>query len=153
MSVFARHADCHFGGIPRVDSARISKQRLCADRFNHAYRSRRKKCHLIISFAKTEYEKGKSISEAALAGARIRIRPILMTSFAFFWLLPLWLASGSGSVSRMTLGTVVLGVCWGRPAWTSLLCRSLFQLFERLAVRFSKKSREEHAPKPPEPNG
>jgi hypothetical protein len=56
---------------------------------------------LIISFAKTEYEKGKSISDAALAGARIRLRPILMTSFAFILgCLPLWFASGSGGVSR-----------------------------------------------------
>src|ERR1044071_3489313 len=56
---------------------------------------------LIVAFAKTEYEKGKSIAGAALAGARIRLRPILMTSFAFILgCLPLWLASGSGGVSR-----------------------------------------------------
>ncbi len=65
---------------------------------------------LIVAFAKTEYEKGKSLREAALTGARIRLRPILMTSFAFILgCVPLWVASGSGGISRQTLGTVVVG--------------------------------------------
>jgi HAE1 family hydrophobic/amphiphilic exporter-1 len=109
---------------------------------------------LIISFAKTEYEKGKSISDAALAGARIRIRPILMTSFAFILgCLPLWFASGSGGVSRMTLGTVVIGGMLGATCVDIFIVPVTFSVVERLAARFSKKSREEHAPKPPEPNG
>jgi len=50
---------------------------------------------LIVEYAKTEVEKGKSLTEAALIGARIRLRPILMTSFAFvFGCLPLWFATG-----------------------------------------------------------
>ncbi len=65
---------------------------------------------LIVEFAKTEYERGKSLIDAALIGARIRLRPILMTSFAFvLGCVPLWLASGSGGVSRQTMGTVVIG--------------------------------------------
>jgi HAE1 family hydrophobic/amphiphilic exporter-1 len=109
---------------------------------------------LIISFAKTEYEKGKSISDAALAGARIRIRPILMTSFAFILgCLPLWFASGSGGVSRMTLGTVVIGGMLGATCVDIFIVPVTFSVVERLAARFSKKSREEYAPKPPEPNG
>ena len=52
---------------------------------------------LIVEFAKAEVERGKSLIEAALTGARIRLRPILMTSFAFvFGCLPLWFATGSG---------------------------------------------------------
>src|SRR5208283_792464 len=52
---------------------------------------------LIVEFAKTEVERGKSLTEAALTGARIRLRPILMTSFAFvFGCIPLWFATGSG---------------------------------------------------------
>jgi len=52
----------------------------------------------------------KSLTEAALTGARIRLRPIIMTSFAFvLGCVPLWIASGSGGVSRQTMGTTVIG--------------------------------------------
>src|SRR5208282_6291915 len=55
---------------------------------------------LIVEFAKREFEHGKSLAEAALTGARIRLRPILMTSFAFvFGCIPLWFATGSGGMS------------------------------------------------------
>src|SRR3989442_3312482 len=65
---------------------------------------------LIVEFAKDEYEKGKPLVDAALTGARIRLRPILMTSFAFILgCVPLWIASGAGAVSRRILGTVVIG--------------------------------------------
>ena len=65
---------------------------------------------LIVEFAKTNYEHGQSISEAALNAARLRFRPIVMTAFAFiFGCLPLWTAAGAGSVSRRILGTVVIG--------------------------------------------
>ncbi len=65
---------------------------------------------LIVEFARLEYEKGKPLIEATLAGARLRLRPILMTSFAFiFGSMPLWFASGAGAVSRRILGTVVVG--------------------------------------------
>lgn len=65
---------------------------------------------LIVEFAKDEYEKGKSLAEAALAGAKLRLRPILMTAFAFILgTMPLALASGSGAVSRRILGTTVIG--------------------------------------------
>jgi HAE1 family hydrophobic/amphiphilic exporter-1 len=109
---------------------------------------------LIISFAKIEYEKGKPITEAALTGARIRLRPILMTSFAFILgCLPLWLASGSGGVSRQTLGTVVIGGMLGATFVDIFIVPVTFSVVEKVAARFSKKTREEHAPKPPEPNG
>jgi HAE1 family hydrophobic/amphiphilic exporter-1 len=109
---------------------------------------------LIISFAKTEYEKGKPIAEAALTGARIRLRPILMTSFAFILgCLPLWLASGSGGVSRQTLGTVVIGGMLGATLVDIFIVPVTFSVVEKVAARFSKKTSEEHAPQPPEPNG
>src|ERR1700684_1292505 len=65
---------------------------------------------LIVEFAKDEYEKGASLLEASLAGAKLRLRPILMTAFAFILgCVPLWIASGAGAVSRRVLGTAVIG--------------------------------------------
>jgi HAE1 family hydrophobic/amphiphilic exporter-1 len=65
---------------------------------------------LIVEFAKDEYEKGKPLADAALEGARLRLRPILMTSFAFILgCVPLWTATGAGSVARQIMGTAVIG--------------------------------------------
>jgi HAE1 family hydrophobic/amphiphilic exporter-1 len=65
---------------------------------------------LIVEFAKVEVENGKSIIDAALAAARLRLRPILMTAFAFILgVLPLALASGAGAVGRQIMGTAVIG--------------------------------------------
>lgn len=64
---------------------------------------------LIVEFAKVELEKGRPLVDAALEGARLRLRPILMTSFAFIMgCVPLWMAVGSGASSRRILGTVVI---------------------------------------------
>jgi HAE1 family hydrophobic/amphiphilic exporter-1 len=65
---------------------------------------------LIVEFAKVEFEKGKSLVDAALEGARLRLRPILMTSFAFILgCVPLAIASGSGAIARQVMGTGVIG--------------------------------------------
>jgi HAE1 family hydrophobic/amphiphilic exporter-1 len=73
---------------------------------------------LIVEFAKEEYGKGKPLMQAALEGARLRLRPIMMTSFAFILgCVPLWTASGAGSVARQVMGTTVIG---GMAAATGL---------------------------------
>jgi HAE1 family hydrophobic/amphiphilic exporter-1 len=65
---------------------------------------------LIVEFARSERLQGKDAVESALKGARIRLRPILMTAFAFvFGTVPLAIASGAGAVSRRILGTAVIG--------------------------------------------
>ncbi len=64
---------------------------------------------LIVEYAKMEHEKGLPLVEAALEGARLRLRPILMTSFAFILgCVPLAMASGSGAISRQVMGTTVI---------------------------------------------
>ncbi len=65
---------------------------------------------LIVEFAKLESERGKPLIDAALTGARLRLRPILMTAFAFILgAVPLAIASGAGAQSRQVLGTAVIG--------------------------------------------
>jgi HAE1 family hydrophobic/amphiphilic exporter-1 len=91
---------------------------------------------LIVEFAKVEAKKGKSFADAALTGARIRLRPILMTSFAFvFGCIPLWFATGSGGVSRETLGTVVIGGMLGSTLLGIFIIPVNFYVVERLSHR------------------
>jgi hypothetical protein len=63
---------------------------------------------LIVEFARAEIDQGQTLVAAALAGARQRLRPILMTSFAFIFGLALWMALGTGAVARRVIGTVTL---------------------------------------------
>jgi HAE1 family hydrophobic/amphiphilic exporter-1 len=99
---------------------------------------------LIVEFAKAEHEKGKPLLDAALEGARLRLRPILMTSFAFiFGLLPLWFASGSGAVARRILGSTVIGGMIAASAIAIFLIPVAFYAVERFA------SRRESAATPP----
>jgi HAE1 family hydrophobic/amphiphilic exporter-1 len=104
---------------------------------------------LIVAFAKAEYEKGETIAEAAQNGARIRLRPILMTSFAFvLGCMPLWLATGSGGISRQTLGTVVIGGMLGATFVDTLIVPVTFSLVENMAKRFSRKGGKTAKPSP-----
>ena len=91
---------------------------------------------LIVEFAKVEYEKGKPIMEAALEGARLRLRPILMTSFAFILgCVPLAIATGSGAVSRQVMGTGVIGGMLAASFIAIFLIPMTFYVVERLAHR------------------
>ena len=89
---------------------------------------------LIVEFAKDEYEKGRPLADAALAGARLRLRPILMTSLAFvFGCVPLWLASGAGSVARRVMGTTVIGGMLAASAIGIFFIPAIFYFVEKLA--------------------
>jgi hydrophobic/amphiphilic exporter-1 (mainly G- bacteria), HAE1 family len=93
---------------------------------------------LIVEFAKDEYEKGETIFEAAMNGARLRFRPILMTAFAFILgCVPLWFATGAGGVSRQILGTVVIGGMLAATLIAIFLIPVTFSIAERFAQRFS----------------
>ncbi len=89
---------------------------------------------LIVEFAKTEYEKGKPIIDAALEGAKLRLRPILMTSFAFILgCVPLFIASGAGSVARQIMGTAVIGGMLAATALGIFVIPALYVIVERVA--------------------
>jgi len=95
---------------------------------------------LIVEFAKIELEKGRSLMEAALEGMRLRRRALFMTSFAFILgCTPLWIASGSGSAARRTLGTVVIVGMLADTIIASFLIPVSFYVVERLSRR-----RQEH---------
>jgi len=89
---------------------------------------------LIVEFAKDEREKGRGLADAALTGARLRLRPILMTSFAFiFGCVPLWMAKGAGAVGRQILGTSVIAGMLAATGIAIFLIPVLFVVVERLA--------------------
>jgi HAE1 family hydrophobic/amphiphilic exporter-1 len=87
---------------------------------------------LIVEFAKEQYEQGKPLVDAALEGARLRLRPILMTSFAFILgCVPLWTASGAGSVARQIMGTTVIGGMAAASVLGIFTVPAIFYLVER----------------------
>ena len=89
---------------------------------------------LIVEFAKDELEKGRPLEEAALAGARLRLRPILMTSFAFiFGCVPLWAAKGAGAGAREILGTSVITGMVAATGLAIFLIPVLFVVVERIS--------------------
>ncbi len=89
---------------------------------------------LIVEFAKKQHEQGKSLSEAALGGARLRLRPILMTSFAFILgCVPLWTASGTGSIARQIMGTTVIGGMLAASAIGVFFIPAIFYVVERVS--------------------
>jgi hydrophobic/amphiphilic exporter-1 (mainly G- bacteria), HAE1 family len=98
---------------------------------------------LIVEFAKDEFEQGKPLIEAALSGARLRLRPILMTSFAFiFGCIPLWTATGAGSVARQIMGTTVIGGMLAASALGIFFVPAVFCAVEK----FSKAEPENVSP-------
>jgi HAE1 family hydrophobic/amphiphilic exporter-1 len=89
---------------------------------------------LIVEFAKDEYEKGKPLLDAALEGARLRLRPILMTSFAFIaGLLPLVVATGPGAIGNRTIGTSALGGMLFGTIFGVIVIPGLYFIFAKLA--------------------
>jgi multidrug efflux pump subunit AcrB len=92
---------------------------------------------LVVEFAKHLREQGETIERAAIHAARVRLRPILMTSFAFILgVLPLVLASGAGAAARHSLGTAVFGGMLVATFLSLAIVPVFFVLMERVRERF-----------------
>ena len=88
---------------------------------------------LIVEFAKLEHDRGKNVVDAALSGARLRLRPIIMTSFAFILgVVPLCVASGAGAEMRKSLGTAVFSGMLGVTAFGIFLTPVFFYVIQGL---------------------
>ena len=89
---------------------------------------------LIVAFAKEEYERGRSLSDAALEAARLRLRPLLMTSLAFILgCVPLWTASGAGAIARQIIGTTVIGGMVAETFIGRFFVPAIFVVVEKLS--------------------
>jgi multidrug efflux pump subunit AcrB len=97
---------------------------------------------LVVEFAKTLRDQGESIERAAIDASCVRLRPILMTSFAFiFGVLPLVLASGAGAASRHSLGTAVFGGMLIATGLSLAVVPVFFVVMERVRERFARGTR------------
>ena len=108
---------------------------------------------LIVEFARMQLEEGKkTIAEAALEGARLRLRPILMTSFAFILgCVPLWFATGSGAISRQILGSAVIGGMLASSAIAIFLVPVTFYVVEKFAAKRKAQEAAATAAETPKP--
>ena len=97
---------------------------------------------LIVEFAKRRHEEGMRVDDAALEGARLRLRPILMTSFAFLLgVLPLAFSKGAGAVARQVMGTAVMGGTAAASMIGIFLIPVTFYVVQKLSLRGRKKER------------
>jgi HAE1 family hydrophobic/amphiphilic exporter-1 len=109
---------------------------------------------LIVEFAKSKHEAGLPPGDAALQGARLRLRPILMTSFAFiFGCLPLWTAVGAGAIARQDLGTIVIGGMAASTLIAIFIIPLTFYLVEKLRSGMRTTPPTGKTPRPPDKGG
>jgi multidrug efflux pump subunit AcrB len=100
---------------------------------------------LIVEFARDFRAEGNSIREAAFEAGHVRLRPILMTSFAFvLGVMPLLFATGAGAQSRIALGAAVV---FGMAMNTLLAIPNFYEFMQKLQERFSKKKGNEDSEK------
>ncbi len=95
---------------------------------------------LIVEFANQRYQEGLSVVDAAVEGAVSRLRPILMTSFAFIaGLIPLCIASGAGAIGNRSIGAAAAGGMFTGTVFGLLIIPGLFVFFTKLGERFGPK--------------
>jgi hydrophobe/amphiphile efflux-1 (HAE1) family protein len=108
---------------------------------------------LIVQFAKTRVEEGMGLLEATLEGAKLRLRPIIMTSLAFgFGVMPLAFASGAGAGAQKAIGTAVLGGVVTSTFLVTLFAPLFFVVIEKTLGKHSKKPAARSAEKTPPGN-
>lgn len=104
---------------------------------------------LIVEFAEQIRARGKSIFEAAIEAATLRLRPILMTSFAFILgVLPLYFATGAGAMGRRSVGTVIVGGMVLSTILNLVFIPALYVILESLLSRFHRKHPHIQEPEP-----
>ena len=97
---------------------------------------------LIVEFAKSEHESGKTISEAATSAAKLRFRAVLMTAISFICgTIPLVIASGAGAASRQALGVTVVGGMTLSCILGTLLVPGFYVIIQKI-VDFTKRKKE-----------
>lgn len=102
---------------------------------------------LIVEFAAQKHSQGIGVVEAALEGSKIRLRPILMTSFAFIGgLLPLMMATGAGSIGNRTIGTAAAGGMLFGTVFGVIIIPGLYVVFASLTDRMNRSSRLPETP-------
>jgi hydrophobic/amphiphilic exporter-1 (mainly G- bacteria), HAE1 family len=99
---------------------------------------------LIVEFAEQLIERGRSVRDAAIEASELRLRPILMTSFAFILgVLPLYFASGAGKLGRHSVGTAIVGGMLFSTVLNLLFIPVLYVIVKGLLGKVSKKHRQE----------
>jgi hydrophobic/amphiphilic exporter-1 (mainly G- bacteria), HAE1 family len=98
---------------------------------------------LIVEFAEQLIERGRSITDAAIEAAELRLRPILMTSFAFILgVLPLYFATGAGKLGRHSVGTAIVGGMLFSTVLNLIFIPVLYVLLKTVLVGLAGKSKE-----------
>ena len=101
---------------------------------------------LIVEFAEQIRKRGRSIAEAAIEAGELRLRPILMTSFAFILgVLPLWFASGAGALGRRSVGTTIVGGMLVSTVLNLLFIPVLYVILRSALERVTRKPSPVHA--------
>jgi HAE1 family hydrophobic/amphiphilic exporter-1 len=139
IAIFGAFAALYFKGLENNVYAQIGLVMLIGLSAKNAI--------LIVEFAKLEHEQnGKSLIDAALLAAKLRLRPILMTAFAFILgCVPLAKASGAGAISRQVLGWVVIGGMLAASLIAIFFIPVCFEVVERLGSFGGKKKAAPHA--------